>query len=343
LNAPSLRNRRLAYALFGVLGTLASGTASGDDRAAAQQLFQEGKRLMAAGKVAEACPKFEAAAQLSQTPGVRLNLADCWALLGRTASAWAKYEEARDLAGRLHDAAAVGVARRARAALEPKLSFLTVNVSSEPATPDLQVSRDGDPVPRGAWGTALPVDPGEHEIVAEAQGRKRWSVKVAVPPDGAKETVTVPLLAQEESAPPITPEPPSSRPNETQTTPRPVQHVPSSTQRNLAWVSGGLGIAGVAVGSVLGLVALSKKSTYQSHVGPDGQCVDSTCQTSSHSAYAAGTAATIAFVAGGAFLLTGGILWLTAPVSPRQAASSARLVLFAGPSSGGVLVAGRWR
>jgi thioredoxin-like negative regulator of GroEL len=65
-----------------------------DDRAIAQQVFQEARELMAAGKFVEACPKFAAAAQLSPTAGVRLNLSDCYAALGKVASAWGKADEA---------------------------------------------------------------------------------------------------------------------------------------------------------------------------------------------------------------------------------------------------------
>ncbi|HEY2516138.1 MAG TPA: hypothetical protein VGI39_34945, partial [Polyangiaceae bacterium] len=146
--------------------------AHADDRAAARTMFDEGRRLMKAGKVAEACAKFEASSHLTQTAGVRLNLAVCWAKQGRTASAWGMYDEARALAERSGDTAAIEVADKGKAELGPKLSKLVVTVAT--GTPGIEVTRDGEPVPAGAYGMGVPVDPGEHRIEAHAAGRKAW-------------------------------------------------------------------------------------------------------------------------------------------------------------------------
>ena len=51
--------------------------AQGADLAAAQGLFDEAKRLVAQGSVAEACPKFLASFKLDPRPGTGVNLADC--------------------------------------------------------------------------------------------------------------------------------------------------------------------------------------------------------------------------------------------------------------------------
>ena len=45
--------------------------------AAAETLFREGKALGTDGKIAEACPKFEASLELDRSLGTLLNLADC--------------------------------------------------------------------------------------------------------------------------------------------------------------------------------------------------------------------------------------------------------------------------
>ncbi|HEX8793092.1 MAG TPA: hypothetical protein VF765_19240, partial [Polyangiaceae bacterium] len=115
--------RRLIFLLAAGLAPLWTGGARADDRAAAQLLFDQGKELMAAGKTADACPKFEASAQLSHTPGVRLNLVDCWAAIGRTASAWAMAAEAIDLAERQGDQVAATAARQRHEALQKQLTY----------------------------------------------------------------------------------------------------------------------------------------------------------------------------------------------------------------------------
>src|SRR5207302_1392545 len=68
------------------------------DRAAAwERAFQDGKELEAAGKVADAAACYEAATGIDeQFAEVQFRLARCYAALGKTAEAAAKYALARD-------------------------------------------------------------------------------------------------------------------------------------------------------------------------------------------------------------------------------------------------------
>src|SRR5215472_15771101 len=220
-----------------ILSLANARSARADDKAEAQLLFEEGKALVAAGKVAEACPKFEAAAQLSRTPGVRLNLADCWERLGRTASALKRFREAQDLAEAVGDTPAADAARDRQARLIPQLTNLIVSVPGESAAPGLEITRDGEKLPPDQWGTPAPVDPGPHDITAKAPGRTGWSVKQAAVGAGSTVTVTVPPLRVEDGAEP--------RPS----------GGGLGTQRILALTSVGLGLVGVGVGSYFGVVA----------------------------------------------------------------------------------------
>jgi len=290
-------------AILALAGGLAPASARADDRAAAQQLFQQGKELVRAGDFAQACPKFEAAEQFSATPGVRLNLAECWVKLGRTASAWGKFDEALAMAERAGDTAAAEVARAGKTSLEPELVYLTVVVGDEARVPGLEVHRDGEKLPPAAWGVAIPVDPGTHDLSADAPGRKHWSETAAVAPR-AKATVVVPTLALEATVVAGGQETGSPR---------------RATQRILAWVSGGVGLAGIGVASYFAVDAISKKGDYRSHLNTTGQCADATCQTDSHAAYVAGNVATGGFVAGGALLAAGVVLFLTGPPPPHAA------------------------
>ena len=76
---------------IGLLLARAAG-AQGPD-AAAQLLFDDGKKLLAAGKVSEACPKFEESHRLVPNGGTLTNLAECLELDGKLASAWLRYKE----------------------------------------------------------------------------------------------------------------------------------------------------------------------------------------------------------------------------------------------------------
>src|SRR5579883_326916 len=72
-------------------GALADATA--EDKATAEALFNEGKRLMNERKFGEACPKFLASQKLDPGVGTQLNLAVCYEANGQTASAWATFKE----------------------------------------------------------------------------------------------------------------------------------------------------------------------------------------------------------------------------------------------------------
>jgi hypothetical protein len=63
----------------------ASAQAEGDEPARAQ--FEEGRRLIKDGDYGSGCPKIEAAAKVHASPGVLLNLGDCYEHANRTASA----------------------------------------------------------------------------------------------------------------------------------------------------------------------------------------------------------------------------------------------------------------
>ena len=82
------------------LGAGAVRADAASDKAASVALFNEGRRLVGLGKLAEACPKFEASFSLVPGIGTQLNLADCYQQLGRTASAWATFRDAAIAAAR---------------------------------------------------------------------------------------------------------------------------------------------------------------------------------------------------------------------------------------------------
>jgi hypothetical protein len=116
-----------------------------------------------------------------------------------------------------------------------------------------------------------------------------------------------------------------------------------STQKTLALVAGGVGVAGIAVGSVFGLMAHSSWSSSQS------ECSTSNCPnrpqavTDHDSATTSATISTVAFIAGAAALAGGAVLWFTAPRTespPAATTGRVRVAPGVGPSSAGVLVMG---
>ncbi len=168
------------------------------DKAAAEALFDEGKRLFIEKKYAEACPRLEGSQRIDPGIGTLLFLADCYEKQGRLASAWATFREASYAAKAAGQADREKVASDRAQALEPHLYRLTVNVTT-PA-PGLKVTRNDTEVKAETWSAALPVDPGPYTLSATAPGKKAWSMHLEIPSSAGSQTVTVPALDDDPNA-----------------------------------------------------------------------------------------------------------------------------------------------
>jgi hypothetical protein len=300
----------VSVCLLGLPGSAWAQSAGSHNQATAEALFSEGRALAAKGRYAEACPKFEASQQLDPGLGTLLNLADCYEKVGKTASAWAEYRNAIPLARSAGSKARLDLATSHAAALESRLSKLTIRVSSAAsAVPQLEIRRDGVAVLQAELDSALPVDPGSHTIAASAPGKQPWSTTVQVDADAPNVVVDVPELSEATSAKaaaPVAPDSSAPKPNEP-----PVERV-GSTQRTVAIVVGAVGVAGLGLGTAFGILAKNNWSDAKSHCSnypsacsPQGIDLNSTASSQA-------TISTVAFIAGGAALATGAVLWFTA-------------------------------
>jgi serine/threonine-protein kinase len=336
----------LAGALFVLLAT-ARVHAQGSD-AAATALFDEGRRLMMQHHYAEACPKLAESQRLAPSGGTLLNLADCYEHTGQTASAWVAWKDAAARANAAGKGDAEKKALARSAALEPGLARLTIAVSSATDIPGLEVKRDGVVVGRAEYGSAIPVDPGAHQIEASAPKKKASSTTIEVAPKQTDARVTV-ALADDASATPVAlaPEPAPGAIGQGMpgAAPPPGRAPPSgsgSAQRVLGIVTLGVGVAGLAVGSVFGLVAISKNNDA---LQPQNCPTPRTCKEPglalTSDAKDAATVSTIAFGVGAAAVVGGAVLWLTAPNASAPSAA-VRIAPTVGFSYGGVSVDGVW-
>ncbi|MEO8183214.1 MAG: hypothetical protein ABI895_30650 [Deltaproteobacteria bacterium] len=238
----------LSFALWG------RPAAAQSDSAAARALFSEGRQLMGAEKYAEACPKFEESLRLDPGMGTQFNLAHCWDKLGRSASAWALFLDVAAAARAGNQPQREAAAKERAAALEPKLTRLRV-VVPEPA-PDAKIFRDDQEVGRAAWGTAMPVDPGDHVIRVTAAGKKEWTQDVKVPPTSRTFSVTVPTLEDQ----PVAKEAaaaPQKQDVARDTAPLRDRGSGGGGANVPALVIGGIGIAALATGTVFALQGYS--------------------------------------------------------------------------------------
>ena len=156
-------------------GTAGAQAPAAENAAAASQLFDEAQQLMAEGKAAAACPKYAESQRLDPQLGTLLYLAECYASVGRTASAWVSFKAAVEIAAQKKDPREAK-ARTRLAELDAKLSRMTISVA--PRTQPVEIRRDGELVGSAMWGSPIPVDPGRHTITARTADTRtgpRWS------------------------------------------------------------------------------------------------------------------------------------------------------------------------
>jgi tetratricopeptide (TPR) repeat protein len=170
-----------------------AGAQRGDDQAAAEQLFLQGRTLMEQGDFDQACRAFEASHKLDPALGTLLNLALCNEEQGKVASAWARYREAADLAGREGQAKREAAARERAQALQGELPRLLIKVAAQGRVPGLVIEREGSAVDASLLGQAVYVDPGAHRIVARAPGYTQWATEIRVE-KGEQASVEIPVL-----------------------------------------------------------------------------------------------------------------------------------------------------
>lgn len=150
------------------------------DESDAARLFREGRALVVEGRFAEACPRLEESQRREPRLGTQLNVAFCHERLGKLATAWLGFREALLTARADGDGAREGFAKEQVEALEPRVPRLRVRGAAGASMDELTVLLDGAPLAPSTWGEELPVDPGEHVLVATHGGEEYWRTTVTL-------------------------------------------------------------------------------------------------------------------------------------------------------------------
>lgn len=327
--------RLLPAAVAGAsLVLFAPSAAFAGNEAAAEALFVEAQKLVKEKKYAEACPKFAESNRLDRGAGTLIHLADCYEKNKQTASAWATYKEAASAAQALGRADWQKLATQRSNALEPKLAKLTIRVPDP--VEKLEVTKDGAPYAQASWGVALPVDVGAHTVEASAPGYKPFKTIASVSKDGEKLDVVVPKL---EAAPKEVADAPKPEPQKPAPPPK-TEEDDGGGQRALGFIVGGVGVAGLAVGGITGLMAMSKNDEAKDKCPTEGACASKEGVDANDSAKSLGLVSTIAFGAGAALVVGGAVLIFTAPKASSKEAARVRVAPTAAANGGGLLVTG---
>jgi len=255
----------------------------------ADQLFAEGKALLASNLL-QACGKFDES--LRENPaaiGTLLNVALCDEKLGRIASAVAKFTEARDRAIEQGLREHVRAAEDHIKALQPSIPHVAIKLAEQ--LPGTTVVLDDAVIPVTALDH-IAVDPGERVIVVSAPARLPYRTTLVIGKAEHRD-VAIPVLA--------------------------ASIVVHSSLRRIGQISTIGGGVLMATGVGIGLYA---RDLYRSQFGHqqagDGLC-DATNHCEAHGqsrtqrAHTLGNVGTAVGLIGVGVALAGGYLWLSSP------------------------------
>ncbi len=312
--------------------------------AIAEKLFLDGRALLTAGKVHEACDKFADSQRANPALGTLMHLASCHEKDHRPATAWSEFTDAAEQARNSGQHEREQFARTHAAALEKQLQKVVIEVS--PAVAGIAVTLDSQPLPAGVVGTEIPLDPGNHDLEVTAPGKKPWHQPALNL--GASAAVTHVSVALEEEAPPAAPAPlaagPSSPPPVLAASRAPDEVPPTGqTAKRIAGFGAG------AVGLGLLVVAGVEESTSISRDHDESKYPTTTAATQrAEVADQSKTAQTYAIVFGAAGLVAVGVgvyLVLTAHGDTTRDVPSAgpalRVAPYADARGGGLFIDGR--
>jgi hypothetical protein len=308
------------------------------DRAAAEALSSAASELMARGEYDQGCAKYQASKCLDPTARRMLLLAECNERRGMTASAWASFGEAYEMAEARGETELARVAVNGVARLDASLGRIEIVVPKAAEVEGLEVRRDGAILPAAAFGVPVPVDPGPHVISARAPGKRPWTSQIGLSQGKMTVTLTMPILESEPSIEVgearLVSIRPSAAPGGKPDT--------GKTPRLIGWGLGITGVASLAVGTAMALQTVSTRSDL------DSQCRAGICPPAAiddlEKMRAQATASTVFLGIGAAALVGGAIFYFTAPTAPASERPSAglRVAPAVGPGTAGIFAVGRF-
>ncbi|HEY2407425.1 MAG TPA: hypothetical protein VGI10_15550 [Polyangiaceae bacterium] len=287
-------------------------------RSAAREVGTVGVEAFQRQDYVTASDKLEKAYQVLRVPSLGLWSARALAKLGKLVKASERYREVTRLDVSQGEVAvqkqAQADAASELAQLTPRIPTVVVQLEGAPTT-ETKLTIDGAPMSSALIGERWPVDPGKHLVQASsADGNASQQITLA---EGDSKPVVLHMQGSAGAAAPTN----AAQPTNTAEPPSRSGGSPSSTfgtQKVLALTAGGIGVVGIAIGSVFGLQASSKNDQAKSL-----HCSGSTCPSAdgvnlSRDAAKAGNLSTVAFIVGGVGLAAGATLWLTASSAPAQ-------------------------
>lgn len=303
--AAALRAR--IAAAFGILALLGHATIasaqSDEEKDTARKLFEEGKTRRDRGDIAGALTSFKGADAVMNVPTTKLAVARAYLSLGKLTEAREAVLKVEQLPVLAKEPQPFTDARAAAAQMAtdlaariPTIAIALKGLPADPADPahrDATVTVDDQPIPKDALKAARPLNPGNHVVVARlGDGEVREEVTLAEK-DQKSVTLDVSALAARLQV---------AKGDGGGAAPKAASKPGISP---VVW--GGLGVAaaGIVVGSVGGLLSMSKKSD------ADAVCRDSKCPPQGYDALDSAkqwaTISTVGFIAAGVGVAVAGV------------------------------------
>jgi hypothetical protein len=315
---------------------------SAGDVAQARELFNQAMSQRDRGDAPGALEKFRAAHALAETPITGLELGRTYITLGKLVEARETLLSVGRIATQSAETGRSSAARKESAdlaeRLRPRIPSLTVRIAGV-AADSVAVTIDGAAVPTEALIAPRLVNPGAHKVVATSTSGGSAETTVDLK-EGETRDVELKLVLTSGTTPAVVVPPPTpATPAAEQPALTPETHAASGGWNPLVYAGFGTAVAGVAVGSVTGLLSLSKASSVKSAC--DGTLCPRSIDSDLQSGRTLGTVSTIAFVVGGAGLAAGVVgLLITPHKESPPAATTSSVTPWIGPGSAGL--AGRF-
>jgi hypothetical protein len=301
-----------------VAGAVPARADSDGDKALAAKLFKQGRDAISAGKLDEACTRFEQSFKLDPAIGTKLNLADCLERKGLLAAAYRLFDEAANEAAKGRKEGRESFARERAEALAKQLVRVEVSIA-DPSVKGLKVTIADVVVAKEAWGVPRYLAPGVIEVEVSAFGYEPFHTTIEGRA-GEVRKIEVPALprAEIETHGPGKPETDKGLPTVTQPGAGVDTGVVSTEHRRPsrtgAYVVGAVGVALIGTSVGLGFAARSKfrGADCGSKAGlPDGVC-SPMGQTTTDDARMLADVGTGVAIAGAVAVGVGVYLWIRA-------------------------------
>jgi hypothetical protein len=310
-------DRRMTNVTRGTIAAIAFAAASlfalghaAAQNSDAEALFTEAEALESAGKIPEACDAFEASNRIEPRAGTLIRLGQCRENQKHLVSAWSAYKDALT---RVKDPAKRQLAEQRIAALEPRLSYLTVLVPDESRIDGLSIKRNGKELDPALWNRAAPVDGGVYTISGHAPGHEEWSTTVEVANESDKASIEVPRFKELRKL--VDEPPPPDDKNKKIHDDEIGSDTPSmfTGKRKAALGVGGVGVVALAGGLVFGMQAKSlKNEAFDLCPDPNTPCANAAeAQEKNDSGHSKALLANVALGVGGAAVIGAAVLWFT--------------------------------